>query len=323
MLETILYADLGSAVTKLSAKGRTVCEESRVALDPGNSSCVLAVGDKCRGLLNAVPVYPVRGGAVANITLAAIMLRRMSLTLLKKRSLFGVELRLLLPGCCSQMQRLYAVDMARTAGFRRVRIMDSLLLSAAGGGLDVLSPQAVMTADLGRDKLAVGVFANGGAVSQSAHHIGSFDFERALQNYFAVEHGMLIGSRTAEAVKKSLHLPSIAVNGRAAEGGSARLVTVKSSALRQALEPAYKKLCSELAEALALTPPEAAADIYDSGIVLTGGGAYQYGLAEKLTEMLGVPVSTAPNAEVAAVYGASESAALGIKKKSLPKAAHQ
>jgi len=146
MLETILYADLGSAVTKLSAKGRTVCEESRVALDPGNSSCVLAVGDKCRGLLNAVPVYPVRGGAVANITLAAIMLRRMSLTLLKKRSLFGVELRLLLPGCCSQMQRLYAVDMARTAGFRRVRIMDSLLLSAAGGGLDVLSPQAVMTA---------------------------------------------------------------------------------------------------------------------------------------------------------------------------------
>ena len=189
MLETILYADLGSAVTKLAARGRVACQESRVALDPQDGSCVLAVGDRCKSLLNTTPAYPVRGGCVANAALAAVMLRRMSLDLLKRRSLFGVELRLLLPGCSTQLQRLYALEMARTAGFHRVRIMDSLLLSAVGAGLDVMNPSAVMVADVGRDKLAVGAFANGGALCRSlriyASEVSSTSLK--MRSYFFFE----------------------------------------------------------------------------------------------------------------------------------------
>lgn len=306
MFETLVYADMGSAYTKLFARGSCSIDESRIALDPDNDSCVLAVGSKCRSLLNAVPVFPVRGGAVANSMLASIMLRRMTLELLKRKTLLGVSVRLLLPDSMGVMQKQAACAAAKEAGFLRVSIEDTLLAGARGAGLDIDRAEAVMTADLGRDKLAAAVQANGGTVSQSFHRIGSRDFERTLQAYFAEEHGMLIGSLTAETLKKSLHVPNVPVCGRSAATGEPKVMLVRSSELRAALSRVYTAIADELTEALNAAPPEAAADICERGVLLIGGGARQYTLCEELGQRLRLSVSAADNADTAAVYGASE-----------------
>ena len=304
MLETVLYADLGSAVTKLAARGRIICQESRAVLDDKNEGCVLAVGDNSRRILNASPAYPIRNGAVANPALAAVMLRRFALDMMGRRSLCGVSLRLLLPGCATQMQKLAAGQAAETAGFRRTKTLDQLICGAVGAGVDIEDPSAVMVADLGRDKLAAAVCANGGSICQSLHKIGSADFERTLRAHFAAEHGLLVGARNAELIKQSMHLPFVSVNGRSAETGLSASITVKSSELRSALAPVYNALAAELTEALNSTPPDAAADICDTGIVLIGGGAEQFGLCAELEKRLGLPVRAAENAAQAAVCGA-------------------
>lgn len=306
MFETVVCADIGSAYTKLYCRGAAVCDESRAALDPNNESCVLGIGGKSRQLLNTCAVYPVRGGAVANTMLAAIMLRRMTLDMLNRKTLLGVSLKLLLPKSLGSMQALAACDTAKAAGFHRVRTADLLLCAADGAGLDISSPCAVMIADIGRDKLAAAVCANGGTVCQSLRRFGSADFEKTLRAWFASEHGLLVGSRAAELVKKSLHLPNIPVCGRAASSGEPVSRTLRSSEIRAALKPVYDALASELTEALNTVPPDAAADICDRGIMLTGGGAEQFGICGELEARLGVPVRAAANAGLAAVYGAGE-----------------
>ncbi len=319
MLETVIYADIGSAVTKLASGGRVICETTRAALDPQNGSRVLAVGNRCLRLLNTVEVYPVRRGAIANPKLAALMLRRLALDLLHRRSLCGMELRLLIPQCSPQLTRIAAAETAAAAGFRRLRLMDSLLLSALGGGVDIKSPCASMAVDIGRDKTGAVVCANGGSVSQSVHDIGSADFDRAIQHFLASEHGMLTSSQTAEEIKKSLAMPVVGVSGRSAGDGSYRRISVPSDSLREALRPVIKAFANELAESLNETPPDAAADVCDTGVTLTGGGALLHGLAEELSALLGVPVRTAKNADIAAVCGASECTSFGMGKKELLK----
>lgn len=317
MLETVIYADIGSAVTKLESGGKVVCETTRAALDPQNGSRVLAVGNRCLRLLNTVEVYPVRKGAIANPSLTAIMLRRLALDLLHRRSLCGIELRMLIPRCSPQLNRIAAAETAATAGFRKVRLLDSLLLAALGAGVDIRSPSAAMAVDIGRDKTGVIVCANGGSVCQSLHDIGSADFDRAIQHFFASEHALLISSETAESIKKSLAMPVVGVNGRGAGDGSFRRISVSSKEIAEALAPVYRALANELAEAVNNTPPDAAADICDNGVVLTGGGALLCGVEQALEPMLGVPVRIAQNADIAAVCGASACASFGIGKKEL------
>lgn len=305
MLDTVITADVGSAFTKLAARGRIASEESRAVLDPSDGSCILAVGVRSRSLLNAVPVYPVRNGAVANTAVAAIMLRRFALDLIGRRSLCGVSLRLLMPLCSTELQRLSAAQAAREAGFRRVSAADSMLCGARGAGVEVEGERAVMVADIGRDKLCAAVCANGGSIVQRMHSIGSADFEKCLQAHFACEHGLLLGSRAAELLKRSMHMPTVRAVGKDSESGRASAVTVKASELQSAVEPVYDALCGELTETLNITPPDAAADICDSGIVLIGGGAKQFGLCKAIEKRLKLKVRSADNAECAAVYGAS------------------
>ena len=304
MLETVLYADLGSAVTKLAARGKIEVQESRVALDPSDGSCVLAVGDKARRLLNAATVYPVRGGKPANIELCAIMLRRMALDMLNRKTLFGVSLCMLVPPSAPKMQRLAAAELAKAAGFKRVFFRDASAAGADGAGIDYSIPKATMIADLGRDKLSAAALANGGTLSHFACGLGSADFDRAIQCHFASEHGLLVGTKAAEQIKKSLYLPYLSAVGRSAEDGSPVRSAVKSREVLAALKPTYRAVAEELTKALDKTPPEAAADICDTGIVLIGSGALLCGLADELRAALGVPVRTAANAERAVIYGA-------------------
>lgn len=306
MFETEIAADMGSAVTRLATRKTISSNETRAALDPKNASRVLAVGDASRKLLGATEAYPVRGG-IADITLAALMLRRFALELLGRRSLVGVTLKLAFPFAQKPIDRAAAVEVGREAGFRRVILTDSLLAAADGAGVDILSPKANMLVDIGRNSINTAVFANGGVISETASHMGSALADRAIMSYFAEEQRMLIGSAAAERIKKSLGSALIRVSGRDPSSGMPSVRELRPSALREAIKPCIDMLCSEVACAIAALPPDAAADLIENGITLTGGGALQFGLGERFEDLLGVPVTVAQNAENAAILGMQQS----------------
>ncbi|MBO4562280.1 MAG: rod shape-determining protein, partial [Clostridia bacterium] len=219
MFETILAADLGSSQTRLATKNEILTEESRAALDPEDTCRVLEVGDRARRLLNTAEAFPVRNGAIADAALAAVMLRRFALKLIKRRPLFGASLTIAAPLAAKPIERAAALETGRGAGFRRVRIVDSLLAGAEGAGLDITGHGARMLADIGRDSVKTAVFASGGIIAESFARFGSSAADRGIRTFLAEEHRLLVGARTAERLKKSLGAPLIRVNGRDASTG--------------------------------------------------------------------------------------------------------
>ncbi|MBR3381941.1 MAG: rod shape-determining protein [Clostridia bacterium] len=320
LFDMTVCADLGSAATKLSAHGKVSVSETRAALDPENCRRVLAVGDGSRKLLGATPAYPVRG-CVSDIPLAALLLRRLALDLLGRRSLFGAELLLAVPGAATGVERAAALEVGCEAGFKRTRLIDGLLAGALGAGLDVFSRRAQMIVNIGRETLSTAVFANGGVISQSVSRTGSTTVDRRLMDHFASERRLLITSRTAEAIKRSLDRPAVSVSCRDVSTGMHTVRRIVSHELREAAGPALALMCGRIAAAIEAAPPDAAADLCDSGVTLIGGGALQYGLAESFERRLGIPVRTAEGAQTSVVMGMKECAELGAGFSAPPRRA--
>ena len=66
-----------------------------------------------------------------------------------------------------------------------------------------------------------------------------------------------------------------------------------SREIRAALEEPIQQIIEAIHQALEDTPPELSADIYDYGIMLTGGGALLGGLAARISESTGIRVTVA------------------------------
>ena len=302
MFENTIAADVGSANTRLATAARSLTEETRAALDPEDRRCVLAVGSASRRLLNAQAAYPVRGD-VADITLTAIVLRRLALSLTKRKTLAGMSICLAVKPDGDPIKRQALSEAAREAGFRRVRFARALLLGAEGAGVDVNANRASLVVDRGREKTCVLVCANGGAVAERTFGIGSHAVDKRIMAWFAEEHGALISSRTAEELKKRLASPVLRVSVRSSQTGVPVFREVSSAALTEAAAPVIRRMAAEIVFLIESLPPECAADLMDSGAVLIGGGAKQAGLAESLEKLLGISVHPAPNADSAVITG--------------------
>lgn len=302
MFEFIVSADLGSSVTRLATRTRTVSDETRIALDPANANRVLAVGRAAAELLNANSVYPVRG-TVANVTLTALMLRRFALNMLRRRTLTGIGLRLASPLDVSSTELSAALAVGREAGFTETRIVDGALAGAIGAGVDIAAPEANLTVNIGRDRTSAIVTANGGVLKRACAPMGSSAFDSRIQAHFAMEHGTLISFYAAEKIKKELKDPLLRVHGRDSETGQPLMRAVRTREIIEASEPVTRRLAYFITSVIGDLHPDAAADLLDTGVTLIGGGANMYHLPESLERLLGIPVRRASNAESAVILG--------------------
>ena len=66
-----------------------------------------------------------------------------------------------------------------------------------------------------------------------------------------------------------------------------------STEMMEALEEPFHQICEAAHAVLEKTPPELAADISSSGIVLTGGGAMMSGIEARIKQRTGINVRIA------------------------------
>lgn len=302
MFEFIIAADLGSSYTRLASRTRLKSDETRVALDPANSNRVLAVGREAGELLNATSVYPVRG-TIANVTLCALMLRRFSLDMLKRHTLAGAGLRIASPFDVSSTELSAALEVGREAGFTETRIVDGALAGAIGAGVDIGSPEANLTVNIGRDRISAIVTANGGVLKRACAPFGSSAFDSRIQAHFAMEHSTLISFYAAEKIKKELKTPLLRVHGKDSATGQPLMRAVRTREIIEASEPVMRRFAAFLTSVIGDLHPDAAADLLDTGVTLIGGGANMYLMPESLERLLGIPVKRASNAESAVILG--------------------
>jgi rod shape-determining protein MreB len=298
-----LAIDLGSATTLVFVRGRGVVlsEPTVIALDE-RSGEVLALGEEAwaaagRRGEGVVAFRPVRRGTVSDFALTERLFR-----LLFRRVGAGrlARPRVLLAhrSAVTPVERRAMEEAALEAGARQVFTMDAAIAAALGAGLPIDKPTGTCLVDVGGGATEVAVISMGAVVASRSAPVGGLDFDDQIQRLLRDAHGVVVGPRAAEALKRAVGSAApldeeeeLEIRGRDLETGAPRSVVVTSAEVRAALDPSVRTVVDAVRGALADTPPELAHDVLDRGIHLAGGGALLRGLDRRLASETDIPVA--------------------------------
>jgi len=199
------------------------------------------------------------------------------------------------------------------AGAKEVYMIHEPMAAALGIGIDVEEPVGNMIIDIGGGTTEIAVIALSGIVNEESIRIAGDEMNYAIMQFFKKNHNILIGERTAEAIKCEVGsaVPlkeeiTIQVKGRDLVGGIPKTTEVSSVEIREALNECVVQIVDAVRQSLERTPPELSADILDRGVMITGGGALLKGLDERIRMETNLPVHVADEPLTAVVRGAGK-----------------
>ncbi len=314
-----LAIDLGTANTLVFAEGRgiVVREPSIVAVNKITNK-VEAVGSAAKEMVgrtpgNIVAIRPMKDGVIADFEVTERMLDYF----IKKahgRSLFvRPKIVISVPSDITQVEKRAVKDSALQAGASEVFIVEQAMAAAIGAGLPITEPTGNMIVDIGGGTTDVAVISLAGIVYAKSVRVASNEMDEAIIQYIKRKYNLLIGERTAEAIKIEIGSAypldepvSMEIKGRDLVEGVPKTLNLTDAEVREAIAETVGILLDAVRVALEKTPPELSADIMDKGIVLTGGGSMLKNLDRRLREETGLPITTAedPLSSVALGTGA-------------------
>lgn len=307
--------DLGTANTLIWMKGKGIVlnEPSIVAFDRSTKH-IIAIGTEAQAMVGKTHrdikiIRPLRDGVIADFEIAEGMLR----ALIRKVSLSWQPARrvvVCVPSGITEVEKRAVRDSCEHAGAKEVHLIAEPMAGAIGIGLAVQDPIGNMIVDIGGGTTEIAVIALSGIVSDESIRIAGDEMTESIVQYFKRSHNILIGDRTAEMIKCGVGsaVPledeiEIEVKGRDLVSGIPRMIRVSSADIRDALGEAVNSIVEAVLNLLERTPPELSADIFDRGIMLTGGGALLKGLDERLRRETSLPVHVADDPLTAVVRG--------------------
>ncbi len=309
MFSSDLSIDLGTANTLIYVRDRDVVlnEPSVVAIRTlGSHKSVVAVGTDAKRMLGRTPsnisaIRPLKDGVIADFHVTEKMLQHF-ISKVHENSWMNPSPRVLVCVPCksTQVERRAIKESAMGAGAREVYLIDEPMAAAIGAGLPVEEATGSMVVDIGGGTTEIAIISLNGIVLAESVRVGGDRFDESIVAYVRRNYGSLIGDATAERIKQEIgtaypssELLEIDVRGRNLAEGIPRSFTLNSREIQQALEEPLKMIVQAVKSALEQCPPELAADIAESGIVLTGGGALLRDLDRLLAEETGLSVIVA------------------------------
>ncbi|MDP9727735.1 rod shape-determining protein [Alicyclobacillus tolerans] len=316
MLSKDIGVDLGTANVLVHVKGQGVVlnEPSVVAIDQVTKQ-VVAVGEEARQMLgrtpgNIVAIRPLREGVIADFDVTEIMLRHFLRKTIGKSSMLRPRLMICVPAGITSVEQKAVREAAEASGAKQVDLIEEPKAAAIGAGLNIFEPSGSMVVDIGGGTTDVAVLSLGDVVTSTSLRVAGDKLDEAIIKFIRREFNLMIGERTAEELKKELaHVypgsgnESREVRGRDMMTGLPKTIEVHAEQMEQALAEPVSAIIAATKSVLERTPPELAADIFDKGIVLTGGGALVNGLDKLMKKELEVPVHIAEDPMQCVVLG--------------------
>ncbi len=301
--------DLGTANTLIYVRGQGIVlnEPSVVAVQEERGiKSVVAVGAEAKTMLGRTPdniqtIRPMKDGVIADFTYTEKMLQYF-ISKVHGDRWFKPSPRVLVcvPWGATQVERRAIQESAEGAGARKVDVISEPMAAAVGAGLPVNEARGSMVVDIGGGTSEVAVISLNGVVYGESVRIGGDRFDEAIIQYVRRNYGSLIGEATAERIKIQIgsaypaqQVQEMSVKGRNLTEGVPRTFTLNSNEILEALSEPLQGVVQAVKKALEQTPPELGADVADTGIVLTGGGALLRDLDKLIAEETGVPVLVA------------------------------
>jgi len=316
-----IAVDLGTANTLIIQKGKIVVDEPSIIAVDRNTNKLIAVGKKAMQMHekthdNIRTIRPLKDGVIADFHAAEYMIR--SMIKMIPNTKFGFlkplshRMVICIPSGITDVEKRAVRDSAEHTGAKEVYMIPEPLAAAIGIGIDIEAPVGSMIVDIGGGTTEIAVIALAGIVCDQSIKIAGDVFSKDILDHMRRQHNLLIGERTAEKIKLSVgaaidNLDPVPedyeVRGRDLVTGIPKTVRVHYQEIALALEKSVLKIEEAILKALEMSPPELAADIYENGIYLTGGGALLRGLDKRLAQRTKLPIHIAEDPLQAVVRG--------------------
>ena len=300
--------DLGTANTIVYVRGRGIAlrEPSVVAVE-SRSKRVVAVGNEAKLMLGKTPgsitaMRPLKDGVIAEFDYTTQMLRHFFKKVSGSTVFSRPRVMICVPYGVTEVEKRAVQDVTLEAGAQSVGLIEEPIAAAIGSGLKVESARGSMIVDIGGGTTEVAVTSLGGIVLSTSLRTAGDELDDAIVSYIKRKYNILIGEVTAEYLKKSIGSVHPAadrgvmeVRGRNLLNGLPAIITVNSAEIREAMGEQLAHIIECIRTTLENTPPELSSDIYDNGIMLSGGGALLAGFDVLITQVTGIKAIVAKN----------------------------
>ncbi|MDQ6697187.1 MAG: rod shape-determining protein [Actinomycetota bacterium] len=315
-----MAVDLGTANTLIYVRGRGIVlnEPSVVAINVKDGR-PLAVGLEAKRMIGRTPAHikairPLKDGVIADFDICEKMLRYF-IQRAHQRRWVKPRMVICVPSGITGVEQRAVQEAAEYAGARKpAYIIEEPMAAAIGAGLPVQEPTGNMIVDIGGGTSEVAVISLGGIVSSQSVRVGGDELDDAIIQFIKKEYSLALGERTAEEVKialgsawplqEELHAE---IRGRDLVTGLPKTIVTTTEEVREAIEEPVSAIVDAVKVTLDRTPPELAADIMETGIVLAGGGALLHGLDARMQNETGMPIVIADNPLACVAIGSGQS----------------
>lgn len=312
--------DLGTAnvLIYMEGKGIVLQEPSVVAINRDTNE-ILAVGSEARRMIGRTPgnisaIRPLREGVISDYDVTERMLQYFIRKTCGGSRFLKPRIIVCVPSGVTEVEKRAVKEAALQAGGRAVYLIEEPVAAAIGAGIDITAPEGIMVIDIGGGTTDIAVISMGGIVTSKSVKIAGDKFDDHIIRYMRKAYNLYIGERMAEKLKCLIgvahpdeELQKTSCKGRDLVTGLPRTVEVTSEEILEALEEPLDVICEAVHNVLEKTPPELAADVGESGIVITGGGAYLRGLDRRIQERTGITTMIADEADSCVAKGTGES----------------
>ena len=312
--------DLGTANTLVCVRGRGIIlnEPSVVAVKKDTGEVLLdgmAVGNTAKAMLGKTPgsieaIRPLKHGVIADFDVTEKMMRYFITKVHEGRHWVKPQVVIAVPVGITAVERRAVIHSAERAGARRVYLIDEPMAAGIGCDLPVTEARGSLIVDIGGGTTEIAVLSLAGAVVSTSLRVAGDDMDEAIVQHLRRQHNLLIGEQTAERIKLTIGSAypmeqelSMEVKGRDSVTGLPRRSSVTSLEIREALTHPVRQICDAVRGILEEAPPEISADLVDSGITMVGGGALLFGIADAVSEFLGIPARIADEPLTAVARG--------------------
>ncbi|MBE7023603.1 MAG: rod shape-determining protein [Clostridia bacterium] len=310
--------DLGTANTIIYLKGKgIVVNEPTVVAVSRTTGKILSIGKEAGEMLGRTPVdicavTPIKEGVIANFDITVSMLRyfikkAIGASFLKPRAVVCI------PSHITDVEKRAVRDAVLAAGVKEVFLLEKSMAAAIGAGISVNAPVGSMVCDIGGGTTEIAVVSLGGIVATQSLKVASQTFDSDIILFMKKNHNLIIGNITAEEIKMEVGSAcslkeelSIEIKGRDLVSGLPRTAKVTSEEIREAIQESLATIIDGIKAVLEKTPPELAADIIESGIVLTGGGSILKGLGRLINAHTDIPIFIAESPAECVAIGAGK-----------------
>ena len=312
--------DLGTANTLIIHNDKVVVDSPSIVAIDKKSEKIIAVGKEANLMQgktheNIKTIRPLKDGVIADFNASEQMMSLLikSIPALNKKFFTpALKMVICIPSGITEVEMRAVKESAERVNGKEVYLIHEPMAAAIGIGVDIMQPKGNMVVDIGGGTTEIAVIALSGIVCDKSVKVAGDVFTGDIIYYMRTQHNLFEGERTAEKIKinigsasEELETPpeDMSVQGRDLLTGKPKEALISYREIAKALDKSIIRIEDSVMETLSQTPPELAADIYNTGIYLAGGGSMLRGLDKRLSKKTDLPVFIAEDPLRAVVRG--------------------